>query len=94
MESELSTTIEPMGLENPPQLATQWARIRGRLQHEVGEVEVTIVRGPTSHQCSSDCREHGVAAQGFAEALQWEEQKKDVYFVKSGVIAWIVAWFS
>src|SRR3984957_3091122 len=39
MESELSTTIEPMGLENPPQLATQWARIRGRLQHEVGEVE-------------------------------------------------------
>ena len=39
MESELSTTIEPALLENPPQLATQWARIRGRLQHEVGDIE-------------------------------------------------------
>jgi chromosomal replication initiator protein len=39
MESELSATIEPMGLDNPPQLTTQWARIRGRLQHEVGDVE-------------------------------------------------------
>src|ERR1700744_6100229 len=39
MERELSTTIKPIGLDNPPQLATQWARIRGRLQHEVGDVE-------------------------------------------------------
>ena len=39
MERELSATIEPMGLDNPPQLTTQWARIRGRLQHEVGDIE-------------------------------------------------------
>jgi chromosomal replication initiator protein len=39
MEGELSTTFEPTSLENPPQLATQWARIRGRLQHEVGDIE-------------------------------------------------------
>jgi chromosomal replication initiator protein len=38
MEGELST-IQPASLENPPQLATQWARIRGRLQHEVGDIE-------------------------------------------------------
>jgi chromosomal replication initiator protein len=39
MERELTTTIEAASLENPQQLATQWARIRGRLQHEVGDIE-------------------------------------------------------
>ena len=38
MERELSTTIEP-GTADMPQLATQWARIRGRLQTEVGDIE-------------------------------------------------------
>jgi chromosomal replication initiator protein len=38
MAGELSTVIEP-NLMDMPQLQTQWARIRGRLQSEVGDVE-------------------------------------------------------
>jgi chromosomal replication initiator protein len=38
MERELSTTME-QGIVDTSQLATQWARIRGRLQSEVGDVE-------------------------------------------------------
>ena len=38
MAGELSTVIEPT-LMDMPQLQTQWARIRGRLQSEVGDVE-------------------------------------------------------
>ncbi len=38
MERDLSTTME-QEIVDIPQLATQWARIRGRLQSEVGEVE-------------------------------------------------------
>ena len=40
MERLLSTTIEQEIVDvDMPQLATQWARIRGRLQSEVGDVE-------------------------------------------------------
>ena len=38
MEQALSTTIE-RGPVDAPQVATQWARIRGLLQHEVGDLE-------------------------------------------------------
>ncbi len=38
MESDLSATIE-RSIVDTPQLATQWARIRGLLQGEVGELE-------------------------------------------------------
>ena len=38
MEIELSTTLE-QEIVDMPQLATQWARIRGRLQSEVGDIE-------------------------------------------------------
>jgi chromosomal replication initiator protein len=38
MASDMSTVIEP-NLMGMPQLQTQWARIRGRLQGEVGDVE-------------------------------------------------------
>jgi chromosomal replication initiator protein len=38
MERDLSTTLEH-AIVDMPQLATQWARIRGRLQSEVGEIE-------------------------------------------------------
>jgi chromosomal replication initiator protein len=39
MEHDLSTTIVEQVIVEKPQLATQWARIRGRLQSEVGELE-------------------------------------------------------
>ena len=39
MEHDLSTTIVEQVIVDKPQLATQWARIRGRLQSEVGELE-------------------------------------------------------
>jgi chromosomal replication initiator protein len=38
MERELSATLEREFVDTP-QLATQWARIRGILQHEVGDLE-------------------------------------------------------
>src|SRR5271157_5605616 len=38
MEHDMSTTME-QNIVDIAQLATQWARIRGRLQSEVGEVE-------------------------------------------------------
>jgi chromosomal replication initiator protein len=38
MEHDMSTTLE-QEIVDMPQLATQWARIRGRLQSEVGEIE-------------------------------------------------------
>ena len=29
---------------------------------------------------------------GFAKVLEWEESEKDLYFAKSGVVAWIVGY--
>jgi len=93
VEGEHSTTMDQFPAE---QLATQWARVRGRLQHEVGEVEyrtwlrqMTLVgvEGDeiTVHLPTRFLRDWVRAQFGDRLTALWQEQMPAIRRVEVGV---------